>query len=166
MTNMQSRGTKTVFDSVAVGNVTVKNRIMRSATWEGMADAGGRVTDRLVDVYRKLGAGGTGMVITSVAFVLPEGKAMPGMISASTDGDIPGLSHIAGAIHNGGAKAFLQIAYGGTQARTGVTECTWSPSGIAELSTGFSGSAMTEPDIRRLVRAFADAAKRASSSAL
>ena len=58
MTNMQSRGAKTVFDSVAVGNVTVKNRMMRSATWEGMADDSGRVTDRLVDVYRKLGAGG------------------------------------------------------------------------------------------------------------
>lgn len=164
MTADIQRSAKSVFDSVSVGNMTAANRLVRSATWEGMADDEGRVTDRLVGVYRELGAGGVGTVVTGVSYVLPEGKGMPGMLSASDDEDIPGLSRIAGAIHEGGAKAFLQIAYSGTQSRTGVSERTWSPSGAAEISTGFTGREMTADDIAALVRAFADAAKRAAAA--
>ena len=158
------RSAKSVFDSVALGNITALNRLVRSATWEGMADDDGRVTDRLVNVYRELGAGGVGTVVTGVSYVLPEGKGIPGMLSASDDADIPGLSRIAEAVHEGGAKAFLQIAYGGTQSRIGVDERTWSPSGIAELSTGSAGHEMSAEEIKSLIRAFADAAKRASAA--
>ena len=164
MMTQRQRSAKSVFDSVALGNITSANRIMRSATWEGMADDDGRVTDRLVEVYRKLGAGGVGTVVTSVSYVLPEGKGMPGMISASDDADIPGLSRIADAIHAGGAKAFLQIAYCGTQSRIGVNERTWSPSGVAEPSTGSAGHEMSAVEIESLVRAFADAAGRAAAA--
>ena len=164
MMKIQDQKAKSIFDSVSVGNITAPNRLMRSATWEGMADDDGRVTDRLVEVYRELGAGGAGTIVTSVSNVLPEGKGMPGMISAAFDEDVPGLSRIAEAIHEGGAKAFLQIAYCGTQSKTGVTEATWSPSGIIEPSTGFAGHEMSTEEIGRLVRAFADAAKRADAA--
>jgi len=55
---------KTLFDSTAIGEMKLKNRLWRSATWENMADEKGHLTDRLIQVYRNLARGGVGTIIT------------------------------------------------------------------------------------------------------
>jgi 2,4-dienoyl-CoA reductase-like NADH-dependent reductase (Old Yellow Enzyme family) len=39
---------KTLFDPTNLAGIHMKNRFIRSATWEGMADDQGHMTDRLL----------------------------------------------------------------------------------------------------------------------
>jgi 2,4-dienoyl-CoA reductase-like NADH-dependent reductase (Old Yellow Enzyme family) len=45
--------------------MSVKNRLVKSATYEAMAAANGSVTDQLIDMYTSLAKGGVGLIITS-----------------------------------------------------------------------------------------------------
>jgi 2,4-dienoyl-CoA reductase-like NADH-dependent reductase (Old Yellow Enzyme family) len=154
---------KTLFDSVKIGSLAVKNRIVRSATYEKMADDKGHVTDRLVDVYRRL-SGSAGLIIMSASYVTEEGNGLPLMLGVHDNSMIPGLAKIAEAVHSGGSKTFVQLVYAGTQASIGVTEKTFSPSGVADLVTGHAGREMSDDDIRSLVRSYADAARRSAAA--
>lgn len=49
---------KTLFDETRIGSLWLRNRLIRSATWEAMADESGRPTARLILVYRDLAQGG------------------------------------------------------------------------------------------------------------
>lgn len=152
---------KGLFDSVRRGKLNAKNRIVRSATWEDMADDDGSVTDRLLALYRRLSDGGIGTIITSGTYVLEKGKGLHGQIGIHDDALIPGLTKLADTIHSGGACAIAQIGYCGNQSVIGVDDGTFTPSGVADPRTGKTGKTMTDTDITTLVRAFGDAASRA-----
>ena len=57
-----------------IRNLTLKNRILRSATMENMADDQGFVTDALVSLYHDLASGGTGLIITGASAVEQRGR--------------------------------------------------------------------------------------------
>jgi 2,4-dienoyl-CoA reductase-like NADH-dependent reductase (Old Yellow Enzyme family) len=61
----------------SIGNLKVNNRFVRSATWEGMATEDGSCTPRLVELTRELAVGEVGLIVSSHAFVSPEGQAGP-----------------------------------------------------------------------------------------
>ena len=155
---------KRLFDSVSIRKLTAINRIVRSATWEDMADDDGAVTDRLLTLYRRLSDGGIGTIITSGTYVLEKGKGLHGQIGIHNDALVPGLSKLADAIHTGEALAIAQLGYCGNQSVIGVDENTFTPSGVADPRTGKTGRTMTATDIRTLVRAFGDAASRAANA--
>ncbi len=66
----------TLSDKTTINGMTLRNRLARSATWEGMCDDDGRPTEKVVNWYRELAKGGVGLIITGYAFVLPEGQAV------------------------------------------------------------------------------------------
>ena len=55
-----------LFDACTIGGIHAACRIVRSATFEGMADAEGRPTDKLCHMYEALAEGGTGIIITGM----------------------------------------------------------------------------------------------------
>ncbi len=55
--------------------MTLKNRFIRSATWEGMAAEDGACTPKLVDTIARLAGGGVGLIITGHAYVIKQGQA-------------------------------------------------------------------------------------------
>ena len=65
------------FEAREIGGMIVKNRLVRSATYEHMASEGGRVTHKLVKLYRTLAEGGVGLIITGAAYVQLSGKSVP-----------------------------------------------------------------------------------------
>ena len=50
--------------------MNLKNRFIRSAIWEGLADEEGHVTKELIDHYEELAMGGVGTIITGFANVM------------------------------------------------------------------------------------------------
>src|SRR5665647_1148571 len=68
----------TLYDQTTINGMTMRNRLVRSATWEGMCEADGRPTAKLANWYRDLARGGVGLIITGYSFVRPEGKQLPG----------------------------------------------------------------------------------------
>jgi 2,4-dienoyl-CoA reductase-like NADH-dependent reductase (Old Yellow Enzyme family) len=67
-----------LFDQTRINGMALANRIVRSATWEGMCEQGGRPSEKVVNWYRELKKGGVGLIITGYAFIRPEGKQLPG----------------------------------------------------------------------------------------
>ena len=60
-----------VFETSNISGIKLKNRIIRSATGDGLADLDGRPTAKLIEFYSRLAAGGAGAIIT--------GKAAPAL---------------------------------------------------------------------------------------
>lgn len=46
----------TLFEEAKIKDLVLRNRTIRSATYEGMADREGHVTDRMINLYRELAA--------------------------------------------------------------------------------------------------------------
>ena len=111
----------TLFEPVKLGTLTLRNRFVRSATWEAMASPAGEVTPKLVDTIAALARGGVGLIISSHAYVSAEGQAGPGQIGVHTDAMVPGLKRMAAAAHEHGAKIVLQLAHAGYLAIESLT---------------------------------------------
>ena len=50
---------KNIFDAVNLNGLRLKNRLIRSATWEGIAAQDGSIGDDTYEIYRELAAGST-----------------------------------------------------------------------------------------------------------
>lgn len=90
---------KTIFDKMQLHNLSLNNRIFRSATWMAMADYNGYVTDRIVDLYRSYAEGGIGAIITGITSVVPVDMMLDGIMVFSDDSYIEGHKRITDAVH-------------------------------------------------------------------
>lgn len=155
---------KNLFDEVKIGNLSIKNRFVRSSTWENMTN-NGKMNQKLYDLYEDLAKGEIGLIITGYANIIEEEQPNPGMFGIYDDSFIGGYKKLCNRVHEYNSKIVLQVAYGGTKTKYNVGERKiFSPSNIPELSTGTIGTPMTKEDIDYLVKAFAQSARRAKES--
>lgn len=156
---------KSLFDKTKINGIELKNRFIRSATWEAMADEKGHLTPRLLKVYEELADGGVGLIITGYTFVTEHEQPNPRMMGIYDDSFIEEYKQLTGSVHSRGGEIVLQIVYGGTQTGYRVENREiWGPSAVPEIKTGVMAKEMTKEDIRVLVKAFGDAAGRAKSA--
>ena len=149
-----------LFQDAYIGNMKLRNRFVRSATWDGMAGENGEVTEPMIELYRSLARGGVGLILTGYAFVTKRGKAAPGMLGADDDALIPGLRRLAKVVHEEGGKVVLQIAHGGSQTTVKSDMPAEAPSAVKDRLTGNVPVEMTPEDIKRVRGEFAEAAMR------
>ena len=57
---------KHIFEPVQLGNLCLKNRLVRSATMENAAITDGIITPALKETYEELARGGVGLIITGM----------------------------------------------------------------------------------------------------
>ena len=152
------------FEPEEVGGMIVKNRLVRSATYEHMASEGGGVTDKLVRLYGTLAGGGVGLIITGAAYVQPSGKSVPCLTGIHRDDLIPGLRKIAETVHKhgDGCKVAVQLLHCGRQSF--VLENTMAPSAVFEPVVKKMPREMTVEEIEETVEAFAKAVGRAKEA--
>ena len=105
------------FDPIVIAGVELRNRFMRSATWDASATDDGEVTDTSVAIFEKLAAGGVGLISTGYAYVSEVGKAAVGQYGIAEDRHIAGLRRLVEAAHAGGARIAAQIGHGGNNLR-------------------------------------------------
>ena len=110
-----------LFETTRINGMTLTNRFVRSATWEGMAAEDGSCTPKLIELMKRLAAGGAGLIITGFAFVTREGKAAPWQMGADGDAFLSGLREMTDAVHRAEGKIALQIAHGGCYSATQLT---------------------------------------------
>ena len=147
-----------------IGSLEIKNRFVRSATFEGMATEDGYVTDKHITLYEDLAKGGAGLIITGYSYVQESGQSFENQKGVSSDDFIPGLSKIAKAVHENGenCKVALQIAHCGHQSK--FIENTISSSAMEEKLTRKIPREMTREEIQGTVDAFAQAIRRAKEA--
>lgn len=153
-----------LFEPSSIGSLRVKNRFVRSATWEGMAGEDGACTSPLVDVISELAKGEVGLIVSSHAFVSFEGQAGPWQLGIHEDRLIPGLVQMARAAHEGGSKIVVQLAHAGLQAATPLTKTAAIGPSTLPRDDGTSCQEMTPAEIRQTVSAFVAAAVRAKAA--
>jgi len=98
-----------------LGRLEVPGRIVRSATWEGLADAAGRPLPALAELLGRLAAGGAGLVTAGFTFVDPAGRALARQCGLTGPEQLDAFRPLAGAIAAAGARSCLQLGHAGPQ---------------------------------------------------
>jgi 2,4-dienoyl-CoA reductase-like NADH-dependent reductase (Old Yellow Enzyme family)/thioredoxin reductase len=97
-----------------IGNLWIKNRVIRAPMDLNLALIDGSVTQRIIDHYKELARGGAGMIIVEYCYIDEDAsKASDGQIGISSSKHQAGLQWLANVIKDGGAKATVQIAHAG-----------------------------------------------------
>jgi 2,4-dienoyl-CoA reductase-like NADH-dependent reductase (Old Yellow Enzyme family) len=111
-----------IFEAVKLGSCNLKNRIIRSATFEGMCDGNGFPKPNYFTHYKTLAENDIGAIITGFAYISNDGRAMqPGQAGMDTDLKIPYYKKLTTLVHKYDCKIFMQIAHSGRQTRQSIT---------------------------------------------
>jgi len=156
-----------LFTPFAIGGLTIKNRFVRSATYDGGADPGGFVSDWQIDLYTALARGEIGLIVSGIFYVESEGKLSSSQNSITKDHHVESLSRLTRAIHEHGAKLAVQLFHGGREAfrrHRALGRLALGPSNLeAGQDPYFEGAcrAMSDEEIEAAIEAFGAAAGRA-----
>jgi len=155
-----------LFEKTTIKGMELKNRLVRSATHEGMADANGFPNQRLFKLYERLAKGGVGLIITGYAFVSRDGiSPFPGMLGIDSDEHVPKYQELVELVHKYGTAIAMQIAHCGRQTMEAATGSQpIAPSPVEDTTTGVVPREMTEEDIERVVEAFSQSSRRVKES--
>lgn len=137
---------------ITINNLTIPNRILRSATMENMADSNGFVTEDLKRLYISVAQGGAGLIVVGASAIEPRGKVWKHQISIWNDSFIDSLSKIPEAIHeNGNGKCAIQLHHGGA---SGFGYSYGAGGGTFDINSASSS------EIKSIIGAFGKAAAR------
>lgn len=156
-----------LFERTAIKSLDLENRSVRSATWSGVGDARGHITDRALELYADLARGGVGLIITGFQYVLPNGIGIIYQVGNYEDSQVPGLSRLVSAIHEENGKVAAQIVHTGTKANPKLFPepgSVWGPSAVTDPLAGNTAKEMTAAEIAQLVEAYAGAAFRSKAA--
>jgi 2,4-dienoyl-CoA reductase (NADPH2) len=103
-----------------IGQVRLKNRIVKAPFCTVMASREGFVTDSLISCYKTIAKGGVGLSIIEGTVVDPLGISGCPRLAVYDDKYVPGLQRLATAIQQYGSPAILQLQHAGPAYSTGV----------------------------------------------
>ncbi len=153
--------TDPLFTPIELGGISLKNRLTMAPLYLGYAGAGGTVSPLLLEHYKMMADSGVGLVVVENATVdHPTGSGSDRTIRADTDSNADGLAKLAETIHDGGARACLQINHAGRFA--GAAPEPVAPSAVETF--GRTPHALTESEIDAIMDRFADAARRVKAA--
>lgn len=141
-----------LFSHVTIGSLALKNRIVRSATYEAKADPMGNPTRAYLDFYTELAEGGVGLIITGLAYPEEDGK-LPRSIGVDGTHCLDALNKIADVVHGvgNGCKVALQIGHTGRQLPPTVERTPAAPSPVLEPFTGRMPREMRQDEIEAFI---------------
>ena len=104
-------GVPDVFSPAKLGPITLRNRIIKAATFEGRTP-GALVTDDLIAFHQAIAAGGVGMTTIAYCAVSPGGRTDGKQMWMRPEA-LPGLRRLTEAVHSEGAAISAQIGHAG-----------------------------------------------------
>ena len=143
---------KGIFEPVKLNNLTVRNRLVRSATWEAIADTDGNLKEEAYSIYSELAKGGVGVIITGFTSVAPYDHSFDGTMRLCDDALIPQYSKLVDVIHADGCPVITELALGDYYRETNDRYMQ------VEIDD------MRKSEIQLVVRRFVDAAVRAEAA--
>jgi 2,4-dienoyl-CoA reductase-like NADH-dependent reductase (Old Yellow Enzyme family) len=163
-----------LFDSLVVRDLKFANRVFVSPMCQ-YSSTDGYANDWHFVHLGSRALGGAGLVLTEATAVLPEGRISPQDLGIWTDDHIEPLARIVGFVHEQGSVAGMQLAHAGRKASTyrpwqgqgkvPEAEGGWNkviaPSAVAFADHYPVPVAASQEEIRAIVAAFGEAARRA-----
>ncbi|MDD4362728.1 MAG: NADH:flavin oxidoreductase [Atribacterota bacterium] len=151
---------KDIFGKNILKGIEIKNRFVRSATYEGLADDKGFCTNKITQKMVELAKGEVGLIITSHAYVSENGQAGPKQLGIYDDSMIDSYKEMINSVHQENSKIVMQISHAG--GRSLSKEENKLPAGPSTLNIeGYTCREITKDEINKIIKDFADAAGRA-----
>ncbi len=151
-TTTDSQGRPLVFGPARLGPLTLKNRIIKSATFEGVTPRG-EITDELIAFHQRVASGGVAMTTVAYLAVSTEGRTDRHCVLLG-EGALPGLQRLTDAVHATGAAASAQIGHAGPVANS-RSNGRPSLSASRRLSpTGAITRSVSDSDIARITEEY------------
>lgn len=144
---------KRIFEEVNLKHLHAKNRLVRSATWEGIAKRTGGLTDESYRIYEELAKGGVGTIITGFTSVDINDVYFDGMMRLSDDSLIPEYKKVVDLIHKENVPVIAQLALGGY----------YRPDSHGRMAQ-YEPDDMSGEQIHDVIRMFKEAARRAKEA--
>ena len=158
-----------LFEPGRIGTLEIRNRlVMAPMAIGGMVEPDGRFSEQAIAYYRERAKGGVGLIITGLTTVESEIEknllngwaAFPRLDSGAY---VPRLSRLVDSIHDYGARLALQLTAGFGRVAPQFLIKQGRPPGPSAVpcfhNAAVSTREMTVEEIRRLVKAFARAAR-------
>ncbi|MCQ2225029.1 MAG: NADH:flavin oxidoreductase [Paludibacteraceae bacterium] len=111
-----------LFTPGKIGPLTLRNRTIRSAAFEGMCP-GNAPSQMLHDYHVSVAAGGVGMTTLAYSAIQQSGLSFPHQLWLKKE-NLPALKKITDAIHKEGAAASIQIGHCGNMSHRSICGCT------------------------------------------
>ena len=155
-----------LLESVKVGKLSLRNRIVMPPMESRLSRPDGSVTRAMINYYEERARGGVGAIIVENTFV-DDRESRSSLISSGLHNDhmIAGKSELAEAIKAQGAAALIQISHGGRQCHPGATgRQPVAPSAIPCKVIEVMPRELAPAEIEEIQDAFAEAARRANDA--
>lgn len=165
---MQHAAAPSLFSPFRLAGVTLRNRVIKAATFEGMAPRA-QVSDALIAHHVALARGGVGMTTVAYCAVSPDGRTFADQLYMRPD-IVPDLRRLTDAVHAHGAAVSIQLGHCGgfcnnrdlRRRRPLGPSAGWNALGA--LSGRPWADAMTPDDIAGTTADFAQAARWAAQA--
>lgn len=155
----------TIFTPGKIGNLVLRNRIIKAACFEGMYK-NQMPTAKLVEHHRAIAAGGAAMTTIAYASVSWNGM-VTGQEMRMRKEIIPELRRVAEAVHKEGAALSIQLGHAGFFTnKTVIKETPIGPSRKHCLFRNSTCRPMTEMDMHEVRLDFANACQIAKEAGL
>ncbi len=155
-----------LFTETKISGITAKNRIIRSATHDGLADENGAPSEKLIAKYEHLAKNEVGCIITGYAAVSKNGVSpYPRMMKIFDDGLIEKYRELTDAVHRYNTPLILQIAHCGRQTSSkaiGLQKV--APSNVLHAFYPDKAKELTNEEILGIIDDFVAAAVRAEKA--
>jgi 2,4-dienoyl-CoA reductase (NADPH2) len=157
-----------IFEPLALGPLTVRNRVLRSSVAGRFDNYDGSGTHVRVNWDLRFARGGVGAIISSNAPIHARGGIVPGYAHIDSDETVPFWRGLAERVHETGCPYILQIVHAGRERIVPFLqwEKALSSSNKSEPLNGFPAEAMTTREIGEVVEMFASASRRAQEAGL
>ncbi|WP_180121776.1 NADH:flavin oxidoreductase/NADH oxidase family protein [Acinetobacter sp. YH12086] len=149
-------------ESFKIRNTTFKNRIIKGAMSEALANTAGQPNHLHFGLYEAWAKGGLGCAITGNVMVDFRAKNEPGVVVAETERDLAQLTQWAELGKKHGMVQLVQLSHPGRQCPKGLNKETVAPSAVPfspMLATTFgTPRELREDEILDIIQRFARAA--------
>jgi 2,4-dienoyl-CoA reductase-like NADH-dependent reductase (Old Yellow Enzyme family) len=157
-----------IFSPLKFRTLTIKNRILRSNLAGRFDNYDGTGNQPRITWEVKFARTGVGAIVSSFVPVHPRGRILPNYATIDHDDRIPFWRALGAAVHEHDCKYILQLSHGGRQRDIPTIDY---PLGLSSTKKrdplhGFECEAMTLPQIKETVQAFAEGARRAREAGL
>lgn len=155
-----------IFDNAFLGEFKLKNRIIRSATHDGLADENGAPTLELIKKYEFLAKNEVGCIITGYAGVSKNGLSpYPKMLRIDSDDYIDKYKLLTHSVHKYDTPIVIQLAHCGRQTSSkviGVQKV--APSAKRHLFYPDKAEELSKSQIQDIINDFVRASLRAEKA--
>ena len=153
----KSMGYSEALEPMWLGNLQLRNHLVRSATRDGVENEDGTVSERQLQIMRTFASHEVGMIITGHFYVHPQGQASPSQNGIYDGRFLPGMRRMTDVVHMEEGCIVAQLNHAGGNADV---EEPVAPSERV-YSRGRLARALTREEMDEIRECFAEGASRA-----